>query len=274
VNEGFFQCDISLLRPISAFALLGVLLSLEWRIPFRLPTQAKFRHAATNLVIGGTNAVVVNLVMGGILLLLTSQVETQGWGLLHRVGLGPLVNLAASVILLDLIFYGVHWANHHVPFLWRLHRAHHSDLDLDVTTSQRFHIGEVLISTLIKAASIAALGISWMGLLIFELVLQAATQFQHSNLRLPEPVDKGVRYLVVTPHMHWIHHSFRPREHNTNFGTIFTAWDRLFGTYARLPRAQQERIVFGVRELPRRDCLKPSAMFLTPWRISRAAVTD
>src|SRR5438093_10111796 len=108
VNEGFFQCDISLLRPISAFALLGVLLSLEWRIPFRLPIQAKFRHAATNLVIGGTNAVVVNLVMGGILLLLTSQVETQGWGLLHRVGLGPLLNLAASVILLDLIFYGVH----------------------------------------------------------------------------------------------------------------------------------------------------------------------
>jgi sterol desaturase/sphingolipid hydroxylase (fatty acid hydroxylase superfamily) len=251
VNEGFFQFEISLLRPLSAFALLGLLLSLEWRIPFRVPIQAKFRHAATNLVIGGTNAVVVNLVMGGMLLFLTSQVETQGWGLLHLLGLGPLVTPAASVILLDLIFYGVHWANHHVPFLWRLHRAHHSDLDLDVTTSQRFHIGEVLISTLTKAASVAALGISWMGLLIFELALQAATQFQHSNLRLLEPVDNGVRYLVVTPHMHWIHHSFRPREHNTNFGTIFTAWDRLFGTY--FMQTRQEEIRVGLAEYPSLD---------------------
>ena len=248
MNEGFFQFDISLLRPISAFALLGFLLSLEWRIPFRVPIQAKFRHAATNLVIGGTNAVVVNLVMGGILLFLTSQVETQGWGLLHHVGLRPLVNFAASVVLLDLIFYGVHWANHHVPFLWRLHRAHHSDLDLDVTTAQRFHLGEVLISTLIKAAAIPIVGVSWMGLLIFELVLQAATQFQHSNLRLPEPIDKGVRYLVVTPHMHWIHHSHRPQEHNTNFGTIFSGWDRMFRTY--FLQVHQEEIRVGLDEYP------------------------
>lgn len=251
MNEGFFQFDISLVRPISAFALLGFLLSLEWRIPFRVPIQAKFRHAATNLVIGGTNAVVVNFSMGGILLFLTSQVETQGWGLLHHVGLGPLVNLATSIVLLDLIFYGVHWANHHVPFLWRFHRAHHSDLDLDVTTSQRFHIGEVLISTLIKAAAIAALGVSWMGLLMFEVVLQAATQFQHSNLRLPDPIDKGVRLLLVTPHMHWIHHSFRPYEHNRNFGTIFSSWDRLFGTY--FIQTRQEEIGVGLAEYPSPD---------------------
>ncbi|MGH2620548.1 MAG: sterol desaturase family protein, partial [Anaerolineales bacterium] len=129
--------------------------------------------------------------------------------------------------------------------------AHHSDLDLDVTTSQRFHIGEVLISTLIKVAAISALGVSWMGLLMFEVVLQAATQFQHSNLRLPAPLDKGVRLVLVTPHMHWIHHSGDPREHNANFGTIFSVWDRLFGTYFIL--TAQEEIRVGLAEYPSPD---------------------
>jgi len=248
MNEGFFQFDISLLRPISAFALLGFFLSLEWRIPFRVPIQAKFRHAATNLVIGGTNAVVVNLIMGGILLFLTSQVETQGWGLLHHVGLGPLVNLVASVVLLDLIFYGVHWANHHVPVLWRFHRAHHSDLDLDVTTALRFHIGEVLISTGIKVVAIPTLGISVLGLVVFEMALLAAAQFQHSNLKLPEPVENWFRLLIVTPRMHWIHHSRHPREHNANFGTIFSGWDRLIGTY--FMQVRQEEIRVGLDGYP------------------------
>jgi sterol desaturase/sphingolipid hydroxylase (fatty acid hydroxylase superfamily) len=248
MSRGFFQFDLSLVRPISAFALMGLLLCLEWRLPFRAPLQAKFHHAATNLVIGGTNAMVANLLMGGLLLFLIRQVETQGWGLLPFLELGLLANSLASIVLLDLIFFGFHWANHYVPFLWRFHRAHHSDLDLDVTTSQRFHIGEVLISTLIKAAAIAALGVSWMGLVMFEVLLQAATQFQHSNLGLPAPLDKGVRLLLVTPHMHWIHHSRHPREHNANFGTILSVWDRLFGTY--FIQTAQEEIRVGLEQYP------------------------
>ncbi len=240
--------DPSYVRAISAFALLGLLLCLEWRSPFRVPIQSKLQHAATNLMIGGTNAAVVNLLMGTLLLFLSHRVESRDWGLLHHFGWGTLPNILASAVLLDLLFYGVHWANHYVPFLWRFHRAHHSDLDLDVTTSQRFHIGEVLISTLIKAVAIPVLGVSWMGLLIFEVVLQAATQFQHSNLGLPAPLDKGVRLLLVTPHMHWIHHSRRPREHNANFGTIFSVWDRLFGTY--FMQTRQEEIRVGLQQYP------------------------
>jgi sterol desaturase/sphingolipid hydroxylase (fatty acid hydroxylase superfamily) len=165
--------------------------------------------------------------------------HSEGWGLLHYLNLGPLGSVAASIVLLDLFFYGFHWANHIIPFLWRFHRAHHSDLELDVTTAFRFHLGEVLISMLIKASAVILLGIPVLGLLSFEILLVIAAEFQHSNLWLPELIDKRLRLLVITPHMHWIHHSQLPLHHNSNFGTIFSGWDRLFRTYS-LPIRQEE----------------------------------
>jgi len=240
--------DSSLLRPVSALGILGLLLALEWLIPFRVPAQSKLRHVATNLIIGGSNAVVVNLLFGWALLLLSLRAEAEGWGLLHQIGAGSVANLITSVVLLDLIFYGVHWANHHAPFLWRFHRAHHSDLDLDVTTALRFHIGEVLISTAIKAVCVAVLGISPIGLIVFEATLLAAAQFQHSNLQLPESMEIWLRFLVITPHIHWIHHSRRPQEHNTNFGTILSGWDRLFRTYSM--GVYREEIRIGLDQYP------------------------
>lgn len=259
-----FLSETSSLRPLLAFGLLLLLLAWEWWIPFRAQISSKLRHVSTNLTIAGTNAVVVHLLLGGPLLVWSQVVTEEGWGLLHQLGVEPLWNIVASVVLFDLVFYGVHWANHKVPVLWRFHRAHHSDLALDVTTAVRFHLGEVLISTGVKAVGIAALGISPLGLVLFEMTLLAGAQFQHSNLGLPERVDNGIRLLIVTPHMHWIHHSRGPREHNSNFGTILSLWDRLFGTYfMQVPQAE---IQIGLHEYPLSEQVGLVGFFTMPFR--------
>lgn len=240
--------DIGQWRPLAALGGLAILLALEWAFPSRAALQPKLRHAAANLAIAGGNAVVVTLLLGGALLLWSHEVETRQWGLLHQLGFGAVPGVVAAVVLLDLLFYGVHWANHRLPVLWRFHRAHHSDLDLDVTSALRFHLGEVLVSTGIKAMAIPVLGLSWTGLVVFEISLQAAAQFQHSNVRLPERWDRRLRQVIVTPHMHWSHHSRLPSDHNRNFGTIFSFWDRMLSTYGI--RAPQREIQIGLDDYP------------------------
>lgn len=251
-RRGYKRCvnlsDIGQWRSLGVVAGLGLLLALEWALPSRAPRQPKLRHAASNLAIAGSNAVLIAMLFGGLLLVWAREVEARQWGLLHQAGLGWLPSLLAAVLLLDLVFYGLHWANHRLPLLWRFHRAHHSDLDLDVTSALRFHFGEMLVSTGVKAAVIPVLGVSWLGLVVFEIILVAAAQFQHSNLRLPGPWDERLRRLIVTPHMHWSHHSRFPEDHNRNFGTIFSFWDRLWSTYGI--RTPQEEIQIGLDDYP------------------------
>jgi len=211
--------------------LVVMLLALEWVMPFRAPVQSKLHHVSTNLVILGSNALAIQFLGGWALLLWSSHVNSETWGLLHQFQLEPISHVVLSVILLDLIYYGAHRLNHRVPFLWRFHRAHHSDLDVDVTTSGRFHPGEALITTGIKGVSVLALGVSPVGFLVSETALFAAGQFQHSNLRLPAVLERWLRFVIVTPPMHWIHHSRRPADHHSNFGVMISIWDRWFGTY-------------------------------------------
>lgn len=254
---------LSALRLTAVLGALSLFLFIEWLAPFRVPGRSKLRHAATNLTIAGSNAVVVNLVFGGMLIVLSHRAESESWGLLHYFGFGHAFNIAASVVLLDLIFYGFHWANHVLPFLWRLHRAHHSDLDLDVTTALRFHLGEVLMSTLLKAAAIILLGIPALGLIAFETLLATAAEFQHSNLLLPENVDRLLRRLIITPHMHWIHHSQLPRHHNSNFGTIFSEWDRLFRT--EFMRIRKEGVCVGLARYSSPDQVGFGSFYAMPF---------
>jgi sterol desaturase/sphingolipid hydroxylase (fatty acid hydroxylase superfamily) len=240
---------ISLWWPI-VFALGGFLLVWEWAAPLRTPVESKLRHVSMNLVIFGVNALALRLVAGGTLLLWSSRIEDQAWGLLHQVQLNPVANITVSVILLDLVYYGIHRLNHRVSFLWRFHRAHHSDLDVDVTTGLRFHIGEVLISTGIKVVSVLVLGISPLGVLISEMALLMSAQFQHSNVPLPAAIERSFRLCVVTPPMHIIHHSVRLTEQNSNYGTMLSWWDRLFGTY--VTTVPQDTMMLGLDEY-RRD---------------------
>jgi len=226
--------------------LFAAFLLLEWRAPFRTAIQSKLQHVSTNLVLFGTNSLAASLITGWVVFLRSEHWKDQNWGLLHHFHLGPISLIAASIILLDVTLYAFHWLNHRVPVLWRFHRAHHTDLDMDVTTSVRFHIGEALITTVFKVVAVMALGIPTYGLLVSETTFLAAGQFQHSNIRVPLFLERWIRFVLVTPPMHWIHHSRRPAEHHSNFGVMISTWDRWFRTYRTGVR--QSEIHFGLDE--------------------------
>jgi len=184
------------------------------------------------------------------------------------------LSLVAGFLLLDLLRYLVHRCEHAVPIFWRFHALHHSDPDVDVTTSVRHHPLEYLLASAVYWLAVILLDIPTVVVLSHGLAIFGMASVQHGNIRLPERLERWLQPMLVTIDMHRIHHSVVFEQANSNYGAVLSVWDRLFGTYTSISRAQHERIVFGVRELPRHYCLKPSAMFLTPWRISRAAVTD
>ena len=240
--------EMPMLRWVLLLAVTAALLGVEWAVPFRKPIQSKLEHVSTNLIIFGSNSLIAQLLAGWTLLIWSSYVTSEGWGILYHLGLGPIAHVMVSIILLDLVAYGLHRLYHHVPLLWRIHRAHHSDLDMDATTSIRFHLGEVVITTGIKGLAVWALGVSPVGFLISESLTLAAGLFSHGNVRLPSRLEPRLRWAIVTPPMHWIHHSRRPAEHNTNLGAVFSGWDRLFGSYCM--GVAQHEIQFGLDEYP------------------------
>ena len=172
--------------------------------------------------------------------------ESRGWGLFNHVPWPMWLEVALAVVLLDLAIYGQHVLFHFVPVLWRFHRMHHADLDVDVTTGTRFHPIEVFLSFGIKFAVIVSIGASPVSVLIFEILLNATSLFNHSNVRLPARLEPLVRLFVVTPDMHRVHHSIVNRETNSNFGFNLPWWDWLFRTYRPQPEAGHDSMTMGI----------------------------
>jgi len=177
-------------------------------------------------------------------------------------------------LLLDLLRYAVHRCEHAVPLFWRFHALHHSDPDVDVTTSVRHHPVEYLLASAVYWTAVLVLGVPAIVVVSHGAAVFVTAAIQHGNIRLLEKLERWMHPVLVTVDMHRIHHSVVFAEANSNYGAIFSVWDRLFGTYTSIARAQHDRIVFGVRDLQRRECLKPSAMMLTPWLLSRAKRSD
>jgi len=184
------------------------------------------------------------------------------------------LTLVAGFLLLDLLHYFVHRCEHAVPIFWRFHALHHSDPDVDVTTSVRHHPVEYALGSAVYWLAVILLDIPLTVVVSHGLAVFGTAALQHGNIRLPEWLERWLQPVLVTIDMHRIHHSVVFEQANSNYGAVLSVWDRLFGTSTRITRGQHERIVFGVGELPRRECLKPVAMFLTPWRISRADAVD
>jgi sterol desaturase/sphingolipid hydroxylase (fatty acid hydroxylase superfamily) len=174
--------------------------------------------------------------------------EERGWGLFNQVSLPGWLAVALAVIALDLVIYAQHVLFHAVPLLWRLHLVHHADLDFDATTGVRFHPVEILLSLGIKVAAVVLLGTPALGVLTFEVLLNATSLFNHGNVRLPSWLDRLLRLVVVTPEMHRVHHSARPRETNSNFGFNLPWWDFLFGTYRAQPAEGHEGMTIGLTQ--------------------------
>jgi len=193
--------------------------------------------------------------------------EARGWGLLQAIGpLPDWVAIAASVALLDLAIYLQHVLFHAVPLLWRLHRMHHADLEFDVTTGVRFHPVEIVLSMVIKLAIVTALGAPALGVLAFEVLLNATSMFSHGNIALPPRLDRVLRLFVVTPDMHRVHHSIERRETDSNFGFNLPWWDRLFGTYRAAPAAGHDGMTIGISQFRDEKELRLDRMLLQPLR--------
>jgi sterol desaturase/sphingolipid hydroxylase (fatty acid hydroxylase superfamily) len=172
----------------------------------------------------------------------------RGWGLFNNLDLPVATEVIGSVLVLDLIIYLQHVMFHAVPALWRLHMVHHADVDFDVTTGFRFHPIEIVLSMVIKAAAVAVVGPSVVAVVLFEVVLSATSLFNHGNIRVPGALDRVLRWIVVTPDMHRVHHSVTPSETNSNFGFNLPWWDRLLGTYVDQPALGHDRMTIGLEQ--------------------------
>lgn len=233
---------------VSTFVLF-LLAETVW--PFRPLVSARWRRYAINLFITGTNALLLSIVLGGLIISCYHTFELQRVGFLYRVGIGGWWNVALTIVALDGVTYFWHRAYHGHPLMWRMHRVHHADRDLDVTTSGRFHLTEMVLSAVFRLGVIALLGASVASVVIFEIVFGLLNQIEHSNLHIPEPFETWLRAVIVTPDMHRIHHSQVKADTNSNYSTIFSWWDRFFGTYRF--GANQRTLVIGLPEYQQPD---------------------
>jgi len=239
-----YEPGIRLVVFITAFLLLA---GGEALIPRRARSVVRPWRWPTNLTLVALNTLIIRALLPLTAVGMAVIAEQRGWGLLHAVGPIPSVlAVPVAIVLLDLAIYLQHVLFHAVPILWRVHRVHHADIDVDVTTGSRFHPIEIFLSLLIKFVTIGALGASPLAVLLFEALLNVGSMFSHANLRLLSWLDRALRLVVVTPDMHRVHHSASGVETNTNFGFTFPWWDHLCGTYRAQPAAGHEAMTVGL----------------------------
>jgi sterol desaturase/sphingolipid hydroxylase (fatty acid hydroxylase superfamily) len=233
-----------------AFFLGILVLMAAWEVaaPKRQQTVGRWVRWPNNLAVAALNTVFLRILFPTAAVGWALVGEERAWGLLNNLNTPQWAAVMLSLALLDLAIYLQHVLFHAVPVLWRLHRMHHADLDFDVTTGTRFHPLEILLSMLIKLTVIAALGPPAVAVLIFEVLLNATSMFNHGNVRIPPGIDQALRWLVVTPDMHRVHHSVIPTETNSNFGFNLPWWDRLCGTYRAQPAADHEGMTIGIEQ--------------------------
>lgn len=249
------------------FAGVFVAMALwEVGLPRRKLTVGRRRRWPGNLGIVAIDTVIVRAFLPTAAVGVALVCEALGWGLLRWIGSPLWAATLISLILLDLAIYLQHVLFHWVPPLWRLHRMHHADLDIDVTTGVRFHPIEIMLSLLIKLAVVAGLGVPALAVLIFEVLLNATSLFNHSNVRMGPAADRIVRWLVVTPDMHRVHHSIIRAETDSNFGFNFPWWDRLFGTYRPQPKEGHLGMTIGIDAFRDPAELRLDRMLAQPFR--------
>ena len=254
---------------LGIFAVIGL---WELAAPRRVLTVSRGPRWAANLGIVALDTVLLRLLFPFAAVGVAAFCTANGWGLLNHFQVPFMIAVPLAVIALDFVIWLQHVMVHAVPALWRVHRVHHADPDYDVTTGVRFHPIEIVLSMLIKFATIAVLGPPVVAVVIFEVLLNATSMFNHGNLRLPPGLDRVLRWFVVTPDMHRVHHSIEDDEANSNFGFNLPWWDRLFGTYREQPRAGHIGMTIGIRDhRDPREVARLPGMLLLPFK---GEVTD
>jgi len=228
---------------------VGILVAVGiWEVlaPRRERSLARLKRWPSNLGVAALNTIMLRILFPTAAVGVALLGEARGWGLLNVFSVHAWISVPVSVMALDFAIYLQHVLFHAVPLLWRLHRMHHTDLDIDVTTGVRFHPVEIALSMCIKLMVVVTLGAPALAVLIFEVLLNATSLFNHGNVHIPLSFDKILRWLVVTPDMHRVHHSWHPDETNSNFGFNLPWWDRLLGTYKDQPRDGHNGMTIGI----------------------------
>jgi sterol desaturase/sphingolipid hydroxylase (fatty acid hydroxylase superfamily) len=252
---------------LAAFSGVFIIIAAwEFIVPRRKQAIGRSWRWPNNLGVVVVDTLLVRILFPTTAVGLALFAEARGFGLFNVIALPAWIGVMASVVILDLAIYLQHVLFHAVPALWRLHRMHHADLEFDVSTGLRFHPIEILLSMLIKFAVVAALGAPALAVLIFEVLLNATSMFNHGNVRIPSGIDRVLRWLVVTPDMHRVHHSILSRETNSNFGFNLPWWDRLFGTYRAQPAAGHEAMTIGIEQFRDSRELGLDRMLVQPFR--------
>ena len=268
--ESLLLAHETALRLAAFVAVFAAMAAWETLAPRRALELSRRERWPANLGVVILNTLLVRVLLPTAAVGMALAAQTHGWGLLNHFALPAWAALAAGIAFLDLAIYLQHVLFHAIPLLWRLHRMHHADLDIDVTTGARFHPLEIILSMLIKFAAIAALGVPPAAVVLFELLLNASSMFNHGNVRIPMAVEAVLRWLVVTPDMHRVHHSVERDETNSNFGFNLSLWDRLFGTYRAQPRAGHAAMNIGIVDFrDRTECATLAGMLAIPFRGKR-----
>jgi sterol desaturase/sphingolipid hydroxylase (fatty acid hydroxylase superfamily) len=244
--EEFVLQREALLR-LGCFAgVFAVMLLWENTAPKRKLSVSRIERWTHNIGLLLLNSLVLRLLFPAAAVGIAYSAGSLGWGLFNQVALPFWLEVTAAVLLLDLAIYLQHRLMHRLPLLWKLHRVHHADLDIDMTTGSRFHTLEILLSMLIKGLAIFLLGPALLAVLIFEMLLNGMAVFNHANVRLPARLDSLLRRLLVTPDMHRVHHSILRQETDSNFGFNLSVWDRLFNTYVDQPEQGHQGMTIGI----------------------------
>jgi sterol desaturase/sphingolipid hydroxylase (fatty acid hydroxylase superfamily) len=233
-------------KPLLIFLGLVVIFALEGLFPHYRGRTARVRHGLPHAVTAIMNGLLTRFALAGVTISVIDWAASESFGLTHMLSLALSTETAIVFVLFDIWMYFWHMANHRIAFLWRFHRAHHADIEMDTTTALRFHPGELVLSTFIRLPVVILLGMSFAQLVLFEVMLNLSTLFHHSNLAVPEKWDRLLRMVMVTPNMHRVHHSVERVETNSNFTSLLSVWDRLYRTFRT--RGDTHTITIGLPE--------------------------
>lgn len=242
----------------------GVLAIAEAVRPRRKMEAGRIGRWFSNLSLSVIGGILVRLVLGGAAFGAAQFAADRSWGFLNDVELSWPLEFAIGFILLDVMIYLLHVLSHALPFLWRFHMVHHSDLEFDVTTALRFHPVETFITMFYKIGLVAALGIDPWTVVIYEVALTVSVQFNHSNIKFAPSFDAKLRHIIITPDFHRVHHSMEPEETNSNFGFSLPWWDMLFGTYRPQPAVPHNVMQIGLAEYRESEELSLPGLLVMP----------
>ncbi len=254
-------------KPLGAAIALAILWLVEGVLPMFEGRGHRARHSLSNLALGVGNAAVGAGVFAAATLFVTESAGERGFGLLHLFDLPTGIRLVLAVVIFDAWQYLWHRLNHRISFLWRFHAVHHADGDMDASTAVRFHTGEIVLSGIARLAVLPLLGVTIGEVLVYETIVLPIILFHHSNVRVPARFDRCLRWLIVTPWMHWVHHSNQRLETDSNYSSIFSVWDRIFGSF-RL-RADPSEIQLGLENIERSEWGTLTGMLAMPFRRRR-----